>query len=272
MNLNPQRLLVVGVVLGLLAVILLNVYVGSVRASQTKLPFLALKPEIGLAAGEVLTEDMLRTVALPEGYEQLLSYALPADARTTEWIRDRRVTQDVPAGSFLMHQHFMVDDAAQDRFAATLEPGRRAVTIPVSHRTAVAYFIEPGSRVDVLATIEREVNEYDEVAVEKDGIPANLRDKMPDSVSKTRKEKVVLTKTILQNVKILAVDQARTRGNYLKVVDRGFRTVTVEATPLQAEAIVFALDHAAGELTLVLRNPADDAEARIAPVGWDSIE
>jgi pilus assembly protein CpaB len=256
MKLNPQRLLIVGVVLGLLAVVLLNVYVGRVRASQTKLPFLALKPDVGLAAGEVLTRDMLRTVALPEGYEQLLSYALPADASTVEWIRDRRVTQDVPEGSFLMHQHFLVDDESEDHLAITLEPGHRAVTIPVSPRTAVAYFIEPGSRVDVLATVEREVEPAAEAAA-----PASRR-----------KERVAMTRTILQNVKILAVDQARTRGNYLKVVERGFRTVTVEATPLQAEAIVFALDHAAGDLTLVLRNPGDDAEAQIAAVGWDSIE
>lgn len=265
---KPTRLLIIGAVLGLAAVAMLHLYVGSIESDQKKHQFFALKPGVSLAAGQTLERSMLQVVSLPEGFESLMAYALPAKPETMEWLIDSRVSKDVPEGSFLLHEHLMQDDPVE-RFAATVEPGMRAVTIPVNPRTAVAYFIEPGSRVDVLATMEVTERVYEDVEIPQ---AANSELAGAAKVQRARKEKRVITKTILQNVKILAVDRATTRGNYMEIGERGFNTVTVEVSPIDSEKIVFAIDEAAGELTLVLRNPEDATTEEIAQVEWSSID
>ena len=82
----------------------------------------------------------------------------------------------------------------------------------------------------------------------------------------------VSTKTLLQNVRVLAVGRSTTRGDYLRESDRGFNTVTVEVDSLQAEKLVFAIEHARGSLVMVLRNPADTKSEKIPAVEWDTID
>jgi pilus assembly protein CpaB len=72
-----------------------------------------------------------------------------------------------------------------------------------------------------------------------------------------------VTETILQNIKVLAVDQtASTEQNEPVIV----RAVTLEMTPAQAEVLVKARTE--GEIQLTLRNPLDvhaQAEPEPAP-------
>ena len=105
-----------------------------------------------------------------------------------------------------------------------------------------------------------------------ESLPPEARGKAPPTFQRRQRESQVVTKTILQNVKVLAVGRATSRGTYLNVSDSGFATVTVEVSPLDAEKIVFAIDEAARELTLVLRNPADEEEREISPVSWEAID
>ena len=71
-----------------------------IRADQVSLPFFAVKPEVSLAAGEVLTADMVQVIALPAGFDALTQYAIPANEESREWLIDRRVTRDIPRGPF----------------------------------------------------------------------------------------------------------------------------------------------------------------------------
>jgi len=124
--------------------------------------------------------------------------------------------------------------------AAYLEPGMRAMAIAVSTESAAGGFILPGDRVDVIVTVEME---------------ASL-----DEGSNGAK---FASRIVLQNVKVLAVDQStRAEDDQQAVVGA---TATLEIAPGDTETL--ALAKAAGTLSLVLRSYADTAgpSGRVGP-------
>ncbi len=127
--------------------------------------------------------------------------------------------------------------------AAYLEPGMRAMAIRVTVETAAGGFILPGDRVDVLLT--RETNLSNIGASEGD------RSKFASSI-------------VMQNVKVLAIDQSTRAGDDEQAVVGA--TATLELAPRDAEAL--ALAKSEGELSLVLRSYADTGgpSGRVAPV------
>lgn len=117
--------------------------------------------------------------------------------------------------------------------AAYLEPGMRAMAIAVSTESAAGGFILPGDRVDVLVTIALEGGTSDD---------ASGRQKFASRI-------------VLQNVKVLAVDQSTRAADDQQAVVGA--TATLEIAPVDTEAL--ALAKAAGALSLVLRSYADTA-------------
>jgi pilus assembly protein CpaB len=105
--------------------------------------------------------------------------------------------------------------------AAVVEKNMRAVTVRVDDVVGVAGFLLPGNRVDVIAA--RDLNRG-----------------------------LAETKTILQNVRVLAVDQTASSDKNEPVV---VRAVTLEVTPDQAEILLKGKEE--GSIQLTLRNPLD---------------
>ena len=114
--------------------------------------------------------------------------------------------------------------------SALITPNMRAVTVRVNDVVGVGGFLLPNNRVDVLAT----------------------RRDQRDSEARTR--------TILENIKVLAVDQEASQDKEKPVV---VRAVTLEMTPEQAEIVVTATEE--GSIQLALRNPLDDRAAAPKP-------
>ncbi|MBN1781042.1 Flp pilus assembly protein CpaB [bacterium] len=117
-------------------------------------------------------------------------------------------------------------------FSSIIPPGMRALTVEVNTYVGVGGFILPNTRVDVLVTV------------------ASYRDKEEAS-----------TRIILENIKVLAVDQTFQRKGDDPVT---VQTVTLLVTPDQAEKLVLASTE--GKLQLTLRNDSDDAQNRTAGV------
>jgi pilus assembly protein CpaB len=109
-------------------------------------------------------------------------------------------------------------------FASLIPPGMRAVTVGVNVVSGVGGFILPRTRVDVLVTVS--------------GV----------SGSSDRQ-----TKTILQNVEVLAVDQTYDQDSEDPVT---VKSVTLLVTPEEAEQLSLAANE--GILQLALRSGADD--------------
>jgi pilus assembly protein CpaB len=120
--------------------------------------------------------------------------------------------------------------------AAILPPGMRAVSTEISPETGAGGFILPNDRVDVLLT---------------------AREKNPDPRVSTD---LVITKIILTNIRVLAIDQApKEKDGQNSVVGK---TVTLELKPEQTATLAAARQ--AGTLSLALRSIADVNQVEIA--------
>jgi len=123
--------------------------------------------------------------------------------------------------------------------AAVLPKGMRAVAIDISPDSDAGGFILPEDHVDILLT------HHDKSAERTSGI-----------------EKIV-TDTILENVRVLAVDQAAEEKSGQKVIVG--KTATVELTPEQAETLANARQQ--GALSLSLRSLMDSPTSLLAGDG-----
>ena len=116
--------------------------------------------------------------------------------------------------------------------AAALGPGMRAVTVPVSAQSAVAGFVFPGDRIDLVLT----------QAVPGGGDGPPLR----------------VSETVMRNLRVLATDQRTDNeaGENGQTQVRTFSTVTLEVTPRIAEQVAVA--QTLGSISLSLRSLADN--------------
>jgi pilus assembly protein CpaB len=117
-------------------------------------------------------------------------------------------------------------------FSSVIPPGMRAVTVSVNTYSGVSGFILPNTYVDVFVTVPS---------------PSNKEESS--------------TKIILENVKVLAVDQTFEREGDDPVI---VQSVTLLVTPDEAEKLVLASTE--GKLQLGLRNTADQSRRQTAGV------
>ncbi|OSZ63059.1 Flp pilus assembly protein CpaB [Sphingomonas sp. IBVSS2] len=137
----------------------------------------------------------------------------------------------IPAGQPVT-QGALVKPGDRGFLAAALGAGMRAVTVPVSTQSAVAGFVFPGDRIDLILT--------QSVSGGGDG-PA-----------------LKASETVLRNLRVLATDQKTDKQTDDKgnTIVNTYSTVTVEATPKIAEKIAVA--QTIGTLSLSLRSIADN--------------
>ncbi|MCC0017137.1 MAG: Flp pilus assembly protein CpaB [Rhodobiaceae bacterium] len=115
--------------------------------------------------------------------------------------------------------------------SAVLPPGKRAIATSVSPETGAGGFILPNDRVDVILT-RREPDPYE------DG------------------KEVLLSDTVLKNVRVLAIDQTVEEQNGETVVVGSVATLELDSR--QSETL--ALAGRMGELSLALRSILDGEE------------
>ncbi|MFO7593373.1 MAG: Flp pilus assembly protein CpaB [Pseudomonadota bacterium] len=108
--------------------------------------------------------------------------------------------------------------------SAVISPKKRAVTVRVNDVIGVAGFLMPGNRVDVV------------------------------SAAPQGSHRKYNSETLLENVKVLAVDQTASPEKDKPVI---VRAVTLELSPNEAEKLVKATQE--GTVQLSLRNPLDDS-------------
>jgi len=124
--------------------------------------------------------------------------------------------------------------------SAMLSEGMRAVSIDVNASGIVSGFVGPGDFVDIVMTYNDRIR-YDGESRE---VEAYLLTAINNMASET----------IMENVKVLAVDQSQTRSEDNRV--RVGKTVTLEVDQRGAETL--ALASRMGNLSLMLRRLGDD--------------
>ena len=119
----------------------------------------------------------------------------------------------------------VVKPGDQGFLAAVLQPGMRAVSVAVNAETGLAGFIFPGDRVDVILT-------------------HGMQEKDSEGNQYTKRA----SETVLQNVRVLAVDQSMDDQNKEVTIAK---TATLELLPKQAEILTVTAQ--LGVLSLSLR-------------------
>lgn len=165
--------------------------------------------------GIVIEESHLRATAWPKD-------SVPPETFTTkEDVVGKMLNQSAMTGEPLLTAR-VVEKLEGSRLSALIAPNMRAITVRVNDVAGVAGFLLPGNRVDILST------------------------RMVTGRAKTE--------TLLQNIKVLAIDQKADRDKDEPVV---VRAVTLEANLEQASKLTAATQE--GSIQLILRNPEDDA-------------
>lgn len=138
-----------------------------------------------------------------------------------------RVSNQVIFAGEILHEGRVAEHLGGSALAALLDPGKRAMSVRVDDVVGVAGFLLPGNRVDVVSS--------------------------RNNGNGTRNS--VESSTVLQNLKVLAVDQIASQERDGPVI---VRAVTLEVDPTQAETLVKATQE--GKVQLTLRNPLDHEE------------
>jgi len=107
-------------------------------------------------------------------------------------------------------------------FSARIDPGRRAMTVPVDEINSISGLLEPGDVIDMVASIEQ------------------------------KSKRLVFP--LLQQVRVLATGQ-RAEDDPKTGERRLYSTVTLDTTPQDAQKVIVARE--AGKITALLRNPQD---------------
>lgn len=160
-----------------------------------------------------------------------------------------RLGRDITAGEPVVRSALLAEGKG-NFVAASLEPGMRAIAIEVQASGMVAGFVGPGDYVDIILTYRESIKTNDDDPRVKNMIQKNLNK--------------LATETILQNVKVLAVDQRAQRGEEDNV--KVGRTVTLALSARDTERLALAAE--LGDLSLALRGVGDDT---VIEKSWPTI-
>lgn len=148
----------------------------------------------------------------------------------------RRSSARIYAGDPIRREYFQRD--IKSPMAGVLSAGKRAVAVKIAVDTSAGGFILPNDFADVIMSRRQD-----------DGRGAKRE------LSSVTTQSSYITETILENVKVLAIDQSMQEDGKGGKVMVG-QTATLELTPSQAE-IITAAQEMSTRLTLALRASAD---------------
>lgn len=200
-----------------------------------------------LRVGTLLTPDEFKWANWPDSTLNPAYYTQEIAPDAMEILTGSVVRSAMYADEPVMPQK-IVQKGETGFMAALLAPGKRAMTVEISPESASAGFILPDDRVDIILTqmIEFSGNE----------------DLPP----------VMVTKTILENARVLAIDQ--TFGDVDGIPTLTGSTATMELDQTQAELL--ARSARVGTLSLTLRSAADagfnEGEALANVVALDEVD
>lgn len=249
MNKNVLIVLAGAVLVAVLVAVMVQLMMGGNDApvvQEAKVNILVaakdLKTGQELKDGDLSWQAWPTTSLFPGAVRQLDGQA-PAKAL------EGRLARNVAKGEPVM-KSALLSSSKGNFVAASLEPGMRAMSIDVKASSMVSGFIGPGDYVDVILTYK--------LSVRSDSDNPNVDKALELNLDNTA------TETILQNVKVLAVDQSAERPSDDKI--KVGRTVTVAVSAKDSERLTLA--YGMGTLNLVLRGVGDDV---IVEKKWPTI-
>lgn len=181
--------------------------------------------------GEEVTADDLRWSVWPESGVAEGQFTEKATPDAMDQVAGAIVRMPIYANEPIMPQR-LVKRGEAGLLPVLMEPGMRAVSVEISAESASGGFILPNDRVDLILT-------YDQRADASNGLVSDRK----------------VATTVLQNVRVLAIDQSFTTLTEEGESARIGHTATLELTPQEAELV--SLSRRMGTMDLALR-PLDE--------------
>ena len=216
--------LAVAIILGLVAVYLVNVFLTNTeeraKVAEVGMAKVAVAA-VPLDYGIEVTPEKVRfvdypTTSIPAGSFSSASQLLPPGKKRIA-LRPMQVNEPILASK--------ISGEGSPSLAQILPDGMRAAAVRLNDVSGVAGFVQPNDSVDVLIT--RNIS--------------------------TGQSNQQVTDVLLQNVRIIAIDQNAKDANGQPVIAR---TATLEVNPTDAQKL--ALAQQVGSLSLVLRKPGQE--------------
>jgi pilus assembly protein CpaB len=230
MNRNTRTLIVVVVALFAATLASFGVYLAVRSIPQRTVEVAEIRTVVAARAlpmGTMIKPEDLKLVAWPS------ANPIPGSFSATDQVVNRGLVTAVAENEPLTEVK-LAKLGAGAGLPPTIPEGMRALSVKVNEVVGVAGFVVPGTRVDVLLSIDQEGGE-------------------------------ALTRVVVSNVQVLA---AGTRYDQEKAQQEGkpipTSVVTMLVTPEDAERITLAAGE--GKITLTLRNPLDQAPTLTAGI------
>jgi pilus assembly protein CpaB len=232
---NTQRIIVLGLALvaagGATLLVRSMLGGGTPKVEARAAPAIAMSEVLvassNLAPGQELSADQVRWEKWPTASVDSSFITHQSAGSEEAAVKGTVVRAPIIAGQPVTNSAIVHADAA-GFMAAILTPGMRAVSITIATDSGAGGFILPNDRVDVILT--RKFTQTD--------------------------PPLVVSDTVLSNVRVLAVDQTYKQDKDTKTVVA--KSATLELSPGQAEAVTRSA--LAGSLSLALRPLGDEGE------------
>lgn len=224
---NP-RLVIVAVIVAIAAVVLVNVYIGMIRAASRPGAITVFRLNVSVRPGDKLYARDVTAVKVDKRFADAFKNAVKANDRGQPFRLGTTFQRRAGMNDILTYNLF--EPPEQNRLDLTIDPGMRGVALTVNSQKLPGD-IQPGMYVDLQAPFRN-----------RNGAEPVL--------------------PVMERVKVLLVgsqsvlDQ-REPGNARAVTN--YSTITVEVTPEQALELSQIQHLAAGGFEINLRNPGDES-------------
>lgn len=253
MNQNEARTFWISVGAALFAVFLLYSYTQEKSAELTKK--FGAKQRVVIAAKDInemetIDETMLQIVERP------VDFIEPQATSDLESVVGQVALAPIKKDEQIL-QSKVIKPGPETGLSLQVAPSKRAVAIPISEDRGVSKLLNPGDRIDIISALD----------VGKG--PAQHRE------VKTIMQDVVVLATGLRIVNELPMLYEQGKNNMIKSVttrgDTSFATITVEASPEEAQDLIYILSVSPGSLFITLRHPSDHQKKRITETTIESL-
>lgn len=234
------KVLLLGLALGVVAVVLMNVYVEMVRSGSRPTAITVYRLETSVLPGDTLRERDVRAVRVPEEFEDAFGDAVDETGLAARL--GQPLQRPAERGAVLTYDLFLEPEGGN--LDTLIAPDMRLIALPVNPRSLPAV-LRPGMFVDI---------------------------EMPFRGDDTGRLPRILP--VMEYVKVLAVGRQSIAEEDRGVSgrrSRTFSTISIEVTPEQATQLAQISAAAAGEFIIHLRNPGDPRQPKIPTGGINPV-
>ncbi|MCZ0933062.1 MAG: Flp pilus assembly protein CpaB [Oligoflexia bacterium] len=185
---------------------------------------------------QTVQENMVELVEIPEKFVQ------PGYARQIEDVVGLVALAPINKGEQILTNKVILP-GPETGLSLQVSPGKRALSIPITKTRAVSHLLKPGDRVDMLVAIDLNMG-----SSQKRYIKTLLQD-------------IVILATGMRVVSELPRIQEEIGGEvYIKNLrkETDFDTITIEASPSDAQKITYLLSTDPQSIFFTLRHPSDN--------------